>query len=316
MFKGALKVKKAGKGSVLQRMSKELAMNKYLYIMAAPVILYYLIFHYVPLYGAMIAFKDYDIVKGVLGSSWVGFKNFYDFFNSIYFTRLFSNTIIINLYMLIFGFPAPIILALCLNEVKNKVYKSTVQTISYLPHFISMIVVCGMIVDFCSRDGIVTQLLTVFGVPDTNLLAEPSNFRSIYVLSDIWQQVGWGSIIYLSALSGIDAELYDAASIDGAGRFRKLMAITLPSLVPIITILFILRIGALLNVGFEKIILLYNQNTMEVADVISSYVYRKGLLEMNYSFSTAIGLFNSSINFILVIGANFISNKLTKNGIW
>ncbi|MDD3766181.1 MAG: ABC transporter permease subunit [Eubacteriales bacterium] len=299
------------------KIKKELSRNKYLYIMAIPVVLYYIVFHYSPLYGALIAFKNFEASKGIWGSSWVGLKHFQDFFGSIYFTRLMRNTILINLYNLIFGFPAPIILALLLNELRSKKYKSLVQTISYLPHFISIIVICGMITDFFSKTGIVTNLLRVFGVPQINLLSMPEYFRAIYVSTDIWQGMGWSSIIYLSALSGIDSELYEAASIDGAGRFKKFLNVTFPGLIPIITILFILRIGQSLSLGFEKIILLYNQNTWEVADVISSFVYRKGMLEGgSYSYTTAVGLFNSTINFCLLVGANYISRKVTSNSLW
>jgi putative aldouronate transport system permease protein len=285
--------------------------------MAAPVIAYYILFHYAPLYGAVIAFKNFEISKGIWGSQWVGLRHFQDFFNSIFFVRLMRNTLLINLYNLIFGFPAPVILALLLNEVRCKRYKSVVQTVSYLPHFISIIVICGMIVDFFSKDGIITTILSVFGAEAGNMLVHPEYFRRIYVSTDIWQGVGWGSIIYLSALSGIDSELYEAASIDGAGRFQKFLRVTLPGLIPIITILFILRVGQALNLGFEKIILLYNQNTWEVADVISSYVYRKGLLENgSYSYTTAVGLFNSVVNFVLLITANHIAKKLTSNSLW
>ncbi len=306
-----------GRQSLLQRMKRELVMNKYLYIMAIPIVAYFVIFHYMPLYGAIIAFKDYDVGKGIWGSAWVGFKHFKTFFTGMYFGRLLKNTLIINFYMLIFEFPAPILLALMLNELRSRKFKSVVQTVSYLPHFISMVVICGMIVDFCSREGVVTNILVMLGMERTNILVDPKYFRAIYVISGIWQQVGWGSILYLSALSGIDAELYEAASIDGAGRFQKLLHITLPSLVPIIMVLFIMRIGQVMNVGFEKIILIYNQNTMEVADVISTYVYRKGLLEgTEYSYTTAVGLFNSVLNFILLVSANFASKKLTKNSLW
>lgn len=305
------------KRNTLGRARRELIMNKYLYIMAIPIVAYFFIFHYMPLYGAIIAFKDYDIGKGIWGSEWVGFKHFITFFKSMYFGRLIKNTLILNLYMLIFEFPAPIILALLLNELRSPKYKRVVQTVSYLPHFISMVVICGMIVDFCGREGIVTNLFVALGMEPQNLLVNPDYFRSIYVVSGIWQSVGWGSILYLSALAGIDAELYEAASIDGAGRFKKMLHITLPNLVPIIMVLFIMRVGQAFTVGFEKIILLYNQNTMEVADVISSYVYRRGILEgTEYSYTTAVGLFNSVLNFILLISANYASKKLTKNSLW
>lgn len=302
--------------SIGKRIQVELVKNRYLYLMALPVIIYYLIFYYGPMYGAIIAFKKFDIAKGIWGSPWVGFEYFSQFLNSMYFWRLIKNTLLLNYYLLIFEFPAPIILALLLNELRNKRFKSLVQTITYLPHFISTIVICGMIMDFCSRDGIITNILMLFGLPKTNLMLVPEYFRSIYVSSSMWQQVGWGSIIYLSALSGIDEQLYEAATIDGAGRFRKIWNITLPGLRSIIVILLIMRIGQALNVGFEKIILLYNANTYEVADVISTFVYRKGLEGFEFSYTTAVGLFNSVVNFILLVAANNICKKLTDSGLW
>lgn len=299
-----------------QKLLKEVKYNKYVYIMAIPLILFYAIFHYAPMYGAIIAFKDFVPAKGIIGSPWVGFKHFKSFFGSMYFTRVLKNTILINLYSLIFGFPAPIILALLLNELRNEKFKKSVQTISYLPHFISIMVICGMLVDFLARDGIITELIVSFGGQRDNLLMRPELFRIIYVSSGIWQHVGWDSIIYLAALTGIDPELYEAARIDGATRWRQIWHITLPGIAPTIIILLILRIGGMMSVGFEKIILLYNDATMETADVISSFVYRKGLLEFSYSFSAAVGLFNSIINFILVITVNRISRQVSETSLW
>lgn len=268
------------------------------------------------MYGAMIAFKDFSPGKGILGSSWVGLKHFNTFFRSVYFFRIIKNTLLINILNLAFGFPAPIILALLLNELKNAIFKRLVQTISYLPHFISVMVICGMIIDFTASKGIINDLIELFGGERGALLLRPELFRTIYVSTNIWQEVGWGSIIYLAALSGIDYQLYEAATIDGAGRFRQLMHITLPGIAPIIIILLILRIGQMMNVGFEKIILLYNPNTYETADVISSFVYRKGLMEFNYSYSTAVGLFNSIINFTLLLSTNWFSRSVSETSLW
>ena len=285
--------------------------------MAIPVIAYYIIFQYGPMYGATIAFKQFDIVKGIWDSPWVGFKYFKEFFESFYFERTLRNTLVISLYQLVLGFPAPIIFALLLNELRNQRFKRAVQTITYLPHFVSTVVICGMIYDFVSRDGFITDLFVLLGGERTNLLGQPQYFRAIYVLSGIWQEVGWGTIIYLSALSGIDMEQYEAARIDGAGRFRQLINITLPGIMPTVIILFILRLGQMMSVGFEKIILLYNPNTYETADVISSYVYRKGLGEsFQFSFTAAVGLFNSVINFALLIAANQISKKVSETSLW
>lgn len=290
--------------------------NKYVYLMVFPVIVYFIIFSYWPMYGVIIAFKDYSPGKGILGSKWIGLKNFVDFFNSYYVGRLIRNTLLINIYDLFWGFPAPIILALLINEVNNKLFKRTIQTISYLPHFISLVVVCGIIIDFTASDGLITTILSQFGVKPTNLLMRPELFRTIYISSGIWQGVGWGSIIYLAALSGINPNLYEAATIDGAGRWKQTIHITLPGIAPTIIILFILRLGSMMSVGYEKIILLYNSTTYETADVISSFVYRKGLLESDYSYSTAVGLFNSVINFVLIIIANTISRKVSETSLW
>jgi putative aldouronate transport system permease protein len=285
--------------------------------MALPVVLYYIVFHYGPLYGAIIAFKQFDIGKGIWGSPWVGFKHFTDFFSSFYFARLMRNTLFLSLMQLAMGFPVPIILALLLNEVRHKRFKSIVQTSSYLPHFISTVVVCGMIVDFCARDGLITNTLVALGMERTNLLTQPEYFRAIYVFSGIWQEAGWGTIIYLAALAGIDSELYEAAQIDGANRFRQLISITMPSIMPTVVIMLLLNIGRLMSLGFEKIILLYNPNTYETADIISSFVYRKGLGEgFQLSFTTAVGLFSSTINFALIVFANRLSRQVNETSLW
>jgi putative aldouronate transport system permease protein len=271
---------------------------------------------YLPMYGSLIAFQDYSPSTGMLGSKWVGFKHFVTFFQGNYFWRVLKNTLLISLYDLVFNFPAPIVLALLINEMKGKWYKSTVQTISYFPHFISLIVVCGLIKQFTLSDGIINNLLVFFGAERSSLLQRPELFRMIYIGSDIWQNIGWSSIIYFAALSAIDTQLYDACEIDGGGRFRKIWHITIPGIMPTIVVLLILKLGSILNVGFEKVILLYNPMTYETADIISSYVYRKGLQEFSYSFASAVGLFNSVINFVILIGANSFSRKLNSTSLW
>ena len=290
--------------------------KKWVYLMVLPVLAYYIIFKYWPMYGALIAFKDYSPVKGVWNSPWVGFQHFKIFFESYYFWRLLRNSVLINVYDIIFHFPAPIILALLLNEIRGKIFKRTIQTVTYLPHFISIVVICGLIVDFLSKNGVVNDIIALFGLPRTSFMLQPEWFRTIYVGSSIWQQVGWGSIIYLAALSGIDPQLYEAAIVDGAGRWRQLIHITFPGILPTIIILLILRFGHMANVGAEKVLLLYNPTTYETADVISTFVYRKGLLEMNYSYSTAVGLFNSAINFSLVVLANKLSTMTQETSLW
>jgi putative aldouronate transport system permease protein len=266
--------------------------------------------------GMLISFQDYSPVKGIFGSKWVGFNNFIEFFSNYQFFRLIRNTLLLSLYLLVFSFPAPLVLALLINEIRSMAYKRAVQTISYLPHFISLVVICGIITDFTSSSGVINQILSQFGFVPVTFLLRPELFRPIFVVSDIWQHVGWGSIIYLAALAGIDPGLYEAAIIDGAGRWRQMLAITLPSLLPTITILFIMRVGQIMSVGYEKVILLYNPRIYETADIISTYIYRRGLLDANYGLSTAVGAFNSIINFLFVWSANRISSKLSENSLW
>lgn len=300
------------------RIRKDFIRNWTLYFLVLPVLVYYIMFHYKTMYGAVIAFQDYIPRKGIAGSEWVDFENFIRFFQSPYFWRLLKNTLLISFYGLLFGFPAPIILALMLNEVHHKRYKKAIQTITYLPHFISLVVVTGMIKNFTQSTGLINDLIMLFGGTRSSLMQDPNLYRTIYIVSDIWQGVGWGSIIYLSALSGVDQQLYEAASIDGADRFKQMINVTLPCIAPtiIIIIMLIMRMGQLLGTGYEKTILMYNEAVYETADVIASYIYRTGILERNWSYSTAIGLFNSAINLLMIIMANKISKKLSETGLW
>jgi len=268
------------------------------------------------MYGALIAFKDFRPALGVWDSPWVGFEHFIRFFNGPFVFRLIRNTFVLNIQMLVFGFPAPIILALLMNEMRNKLFKRSVQTITYMPHFISVIVVVGIIMDFSLSTGAVNDIIVFFGGSRRNLMNDPNLFRPIYVVSEIWQSAGWGTIVYLAALAGIDEQLYEAAMIDGAGRFKRLINITLPGILPTIVILFILRMGSMMSIGFEKILLMYNPATYETADVISTYVYRMGILQTNFSFATAVGLFNSIINFSLIIIANTVSRRVNETSLW
>ncbi len=293
---------------------RDLRRNKHIYLMLLPVILYYLVFHYGPMYGAIIAFQDFNPVKGVFGSKWVGLQNFQDFFSSVFFGRLMFNTVAISVLEIVFGFPAPIILALLINELRGNPFRRLVQTVTYLPHFISVVVIVGMLFDFFARDGVANQLLSLSD--PIAFMQSPEWFRQLFVGSGIWQQVGWGSIVYLAAIATIDAALYEAAKVDGANRFRQIWHITLPGILPTIVILLILRLGSVMSVGYEKIILMYNPLTYETADVISTYVFRRGVLQADFSFSAAVGLFNSVINFGLLIGANRLSRRLTGSGLW
>lgn len=291
--------------------------NKAVYLMVLPVLIYFILFCYKPMYGLIISFMDYNPRKGMLGSDWVGLQHFKDFFGGYYFGRLLGNTLRVSFATLIFGFPVPIILALLINELRSKTFSRTVQTITYMPHFVSMVVLCAMIREFVGTNGFITQLMVSIGGYDgKNLLAVSKYYIPIYVLSNIWQGAGWGSIVYLAALTGIDSQLYDAAKVDGANKWKQILNVTLPGIMPTIIIMLIMRVGQIMGVGYEKTILLYNEGIYDVADIISSYVYRVGLVNRQYSFSAAVGLFNSVVNFILVILANQISKKTTETSLW
>ena len=307
------------RASLGSRLRKDFRLYGGAYLLMVPVVLFYILFCYKPMYGLMIAFKDFSPAAGILGSDWAasyGFQNFIDFFGSYYFWRLLKNTLTISLATLVFGFPAPILLALLLNEVKSTAFKRVTQTISYMPHFISLVVVCSLVKIFTADTGAVTSFLSLFGLEKVSLLSKPQYFVSVYVLSNIWQEVGWGAIIYLAALTGVDQELYEAARIDGASRWQQTVHITLPGIAATIIIMLLLRLGGVMNVGFEKIILLYNPGIYDTADVISTFVYRKGLKEFQWSYSAAVGFFNSLINFLLVAVFNRVSRKFSEVSLW
>lgn len=305
-----------GKKSLAELVRRDIKMYGGLYLMFVPVFLFYLIFRYKPMGGLIIAFENYSPTKGMLESSFVGLGHFKDFISNPYFWRLMRNTLWISGCSLVFGFPMPIIFALLLNELSSKKFQRGMQLVAYLPHFISVIVICGLITKFVASNGIVNDFLTLFGLPRVSYLNYPQYFTAIYVISDIWTGMGWGSIIYFAALTGIDRQLYEAAVIDGANRWQQVLNVTLPGIMPTIVTMLILQIGNMLNLGYEKIILLYNPITYETADVISTYVYRKGILEGSFNFSTAVGLFNSVLNFVLLIIANAISKKAGEGSLW
>ncbi len=298
------------------RLAKVLRRDKYLYLMFALPFLFYFIFHYIPIYWLLITFKDFSIRKGVLGSPWVGTKYIEQFLFDPYFWQVFKNTIVINLFNLLWSFPAPVILALLLNELRTGPLKRSIQTISYLPHFLSTVVVVGMLTSFLSSDGIVNQLLQQFGVGPFAFLTEAKYFRTVYIASGVWQAAGWGSIIYLSALSSVDAELYEAARIDGANRWDQMLHITLPGIAPTITILLILETGKIMDVSFQKILLLMNGSNRVVSDVIATYVYRIGITDANFSYATGVGLFQSIIALIFVTACNAISRRVSETSLW
>lgn len=287
-----------------------------LYVFLLPALLYFLIFHYVPMYGLQIAFKNFMANQGIWGSPWVGFDHFTRFFNSYYFWRLIKNTILLSLYQLLL-FPLPIILALSLNELKNGAFKKWAQTLTYAPHFISVVVVVGMIVIFLDPvNGLVNQIITLFGGDQIRFLDDAGWFRHIFVWSGVWQTLGWSSIIYLAALAGINPELHEAAEVDGASKFQRILHINLPGIFPTIIVLLILNIGSFMSVGFEKVLLLQNSLNSATSDVIQTYVYQAGLLEGQYSFAAAIGLFDSLINIALLITFNYVARKTSNNSLW
>ncbi len=305
--------KQLKKSSIIR---SDLKRNWSLYLMIIPALVYYIIFCYGPMYGAMIAFMDYSPGLGFLDSPWVGFAHFKAFFNSPDCVRLITNTLRISISSLVFGFPMPIIFAILINEMSDGIFKRVTQTISYMPHFISLVVICGLVKTFVATDGLLTNMFLPFTGNNVNLLTKSEWFVPLYIMSDIWQEIGWGSIIYLAALSGIDGSLYEAAQLDGAGRIKQIIHITLPGITPTIVTLLIITVGSLLSVGFEKIILLYNELIYDKSETISTYVYRIGFQGQQWSYTTAIGLFNSVANLILVTLANSISKKVTDSSLW
>jgi len=308
---------KTKKENFFQRLWANMKKNWILYVMILPVALYYIIFAYMPMYGIQLAFKDYHVKQGIMGSPWVGLEHFIRFFKSYNFGSLLKNTIGISVYSLLVGFPIPIIFALMLNYLRNKFLKKTVQMVSYAPYFISTVVMCGMIAIFMNPDtGILNVIRNFFGMEAVDFLAKPEWFKDIYVWTGVWQGMGWSSIIYISALSGVDYQLHEAAIVDGATKIQRMIHVDLPSIKPTIIMLLILQIGSLMNVGFEKVFLLQNTLNKSAASVISTYTYEVGLLNSDYGYSTAVGLFNSVINVILIVGANQLCKKLADESLF
>jgi len=307
---------KMKKQSVEAKIIRDIQRSRQKYLIILPVLIYFALFHYKPMYGVIIAFKRFKPALGIWGSRWVGFDNFLRFFNDYYFFRLIRNTLTINVFNLLLCVPRPIVLALLLNEVKNMKFKRVVQTVTYMPHFIAMVIMCGMITGFCQTNGLINDIIEYLGGTRTNLLLKNKYFYPIYIISDIWKNIGWDSIIFLAALAGIDQEQYEAAKVDGAGRIKQMLYITLPGLLPTISILLVLRVGTIMSLGYEKILLLYQPVTYEVADVISTYVYRLGVMNGDYSYSTAVSLFNSVINIIFLVTSNKISKKVGQSGLF
>ena len=296
---------------------KSVLRNWRLYVMCAPAVIFFTLFAYKPMYGILIAFKNFSMRKGILGSPWVGFQNFARLFTSYWFPVILKNTLTLSLLTLVLGFPIPIVLALLLNEVKSNRFRKTFQTISYAPHFISVVVLCGMVTLFVSpTSGIINKFIAMTGAEPVAFLQEPAMFKWVYVLSGVWQEMGWGSIIYFATLSGVDKSLIEAAEMDGASRLQKIWYINLPVLVPTIIVLLILNCGSLLGVGYEKVYLLQNATTVSASEVISTYVYKVGLEQSDFSFGTAAGLFNSVVNSAILIVANAISRRATRTSLF
>lgn len=292
--------------------------DRHLYLMLLPIIGFYLLFKYAPMFGEIIAFKDYRFAEGIFGSKWVGFKHFQSLFASLDFWRVIRNTLLLNVYSLVFGFPVPIVLALLLNEVRKNWYKRTVQNLLYLPHFISWAVLGGIFIALLSPStGVVNLVLTrLFGVEPIYFMADSSWWPAAFTLSGIWREAGWGTILYLAAMAAIDPQLYEAASIDGASKLRQIWHVTLPGIRSTIAILLVLRMGHMMDVGLEHTLVLQNDSVLDVADVISTYVYRVGLMNMNYSYTTALGLFQSLVGLILVFGVNKLIRSFGERGLW
>lgn len=295
---------------------RDIKKNKYKYLIALPVMVFIIIFCYKPMYGIVIAFQKYRPSAGIKDSPWVGLENFIRFFKDIYFFRILRNTFAISFLSILASVPVPIFLAILLNEVRVNWFKRTAQTIFYMPHFISLVIVCGLVTTFTQTNGVINDIIALFGGERTNLLVDRAMFYPIYILSGIWQNAGWDSIIYLAALASIDQEQYEAARVDGASRLQQIFYITLPGIMPTISMMLILKLGSILSVGYEKIMLLYQPTTYEVADVISTYVYRKGMLDADFSYSTAVGLFNSVVNIFFLLLSNRLSKKMGQSGLF
>lgn len=299
-----------------QRVVTDFKKHWVIYAIALLCLSYYFVFRYAPMGGLQIAFKNYRPARGLWGSKWVGFKWFKQFFSSYYFPRLLRNTLTINLLSLLIGSTLPIVLALLLNEVRSSAYKRTVQTVTYMPHFVSLVVACGIVLDILSYDGLFNQVLSLFGVSPILFSNIPEYFPWIYVFSDVWQNLGYNSIVYLAALSSINVELFDAAAIDGCNRFQRVWHVTIPGILPTIILLLLMKVGSMMSVGYEKVILLYNDAVLERADVFSSFVYRYGMLGGNYSYSAAVDLFNNVVNILLLVIFNGISRKVSDISLW
>ncbi|MBW8351464.1 ABC transporter permease subunit [Bacillus sp. IITD106] len=305
------------KKSKTQQFFKDIVRDKYLYLLLLPGLIYLIIFKYLPMYGVVIAFKDFNMFSGIMNSPWVGLEQFERLFRTPDFQQIFMNTLIISVLKLLFGFPAPIILALLLNELRHMVFKRFTQSILYLPHFVSWVIFAGIIITFLNPvDGLFNYIIKLFGGEPIHFLTSKDHFRSILIISDVYKEMGWGTIIYLAAMTGVSPDLYEAARMDGANKFKQMWHVTLPSIRPVILIMLILSLGNILEAGFFQIYLLYSPLVYDVADIIDTYVYRRGIQEANYSLATAAGLFKSLIALVLIVTANKIVKKTGQDGLW
>ena len=296
---------------------KRIWRRKYMYLMLLPAIVYYIIFHYAPMYGATIAFRDFNIIRGIMGSEWIGLANFEQLLGMSHFRRAFWNTLTISLQRLFWGFPVPIIFAILLNEIKSMRYKKFVQTSVYIPHFISWVIVGGLLVNMLSiTDGIVNQAIVALGFAPIGFLSDERFFIPTMIVSMIWKSFGWTAIIYMAALSGVDPELYDAAKVDGVNRWQKTRYITLPCIQSTIVVMFILRLGSLMEAGFEQIFVLYHPGVFRVADILDTFVFRLGLHDGRFAMASAVGLFRSAINFSLLVAANMMARRVGEQGVY
>jgi putative aldouronate transport system permease protein len=295
---------------------KKIFSNYQLYLFLLPALIYFIVFHYLPMYGILIAFKDFVATKGIMGSPWVGFKHFERFFDSYQFWRLIKNTLGLSVVQLIVGFPLPIFLALMLNQIRSEKYKRFVQTVVYAPHFISVVVLAGMIFVFFSNNGLINNIILLFGGDPISFMAKPEWFKPLYIASGVWQETGWAAIIYLAALAGVSPELHEAAVMDGANKWQRIFHVDIPAIMPTAVILLILSVGGIMNIGFEKAYLLQTPMNQPSAEIIPTYVYKMGLQQAQYSFAAAVGLFNAVINLILLIAVNKFAKKLSGTGLW
>jgi len=299
-----------------QRIKRKLRSCWQLYVLILPAAIFFLIFNYTPMYGVQIAFKNFVASRGIWGSEWTGFDHFERFFKSFYFWRLLVNTLALSLYQLVL-FPLPIILALSINEVKNRLFKRFSQTLTYAPHFVSTVVVVGMLFTFLDlRTGLVNHFITLFGVDPVQFMQDPGWFRHIFVWSGIWQNLGWGTIIYLAALAGVNPELHQAAQVDGAGRLQRIIHVNLPAIAPTVVVLFVLEFGHFMSIGFEKVLLMNNSLNATTSDIIQTFVYQAGLLQAQYSYAAAVGLFDSVINIALLVLVNQLARKFSETSLW